>query len=194
LALDGTEWGIAEAGALVAAIDLELEQIRATDQALVAKGRLNQREADWRSGVVADIRADLLHAFAPLADNEIREPNDSRVAWHDKVRWISRELEARRELYPNLVAKGRITEADAARRIGAIAALHRLYWERMFQWLPPEGPALEYLRALRSSANAGVKGRQLLSRSEGRRIYQDFVRAHMAELALERGKQGRLVA
>lgn len=192
--LDGTEWGIAEAGALVAAIDLELAETRATNDALLQKGRIDQREADWRSGIVTDMREDLLHAFAPLAGGEIREPHDSRVTWSDKVRWINLELEERRARYPDLVAKGRITEAQASRRIAAIAALRRLYWERMFQWLPPEGPALEYLRALRSAANAGVKGRALLGRSAGHRLYQDLVRAHVAELERERGGEGRLVA
>lgn len=198
--LNGEEWGVADAAALVAEIDRDLGERAATYGELVRKGRLDQREADFVAGLVGDIRDDLADAFAPLAAGECRPccPRTARVTWRDKIRWIDRELADRKATYPELVRKGRLTEADARVRIGAIAHLRRLYWNRMFMWDPPEGPAREYLAALRSAALSGVAGaaaRQPISNSEGGKLYRQFVRDHMAELDREADSgQGRMVA
>jgi hypothetical protein len=193
-ALDGTTWGIADAAALVAGIDRELAVRETAFPELVTKGRVRQEEADWNLGVIRDMRADLLFAFASV-EGEIRgswDRPDNSVTWADKVRWIERELEDARRRFPELVAKGRIDAADAQRRTSTLEHLRRLYWNRMFQWRPPEGPGLDYLRSLEALGHAGAR---VKPGSEGQRIYREHVRAHLALVDQESADaQGRLVA
>jgi hypothetical protein len=81
---------------------------------LIAKGRLTDEQADWRARVVADISLDLRFAFAPVFGiQNWSERLEPAAAWTDKIRWIEGELEARRAQYPELVNKGRLTEAEA---------------------------------------------------------------------------------
>jgi hypothetical protein len=197
----GDAWGIRNAALLIAEIDRELAERAATDRALVDKGRLDPREADHRALVVGDIRADLRFAFAPLREGEWlnwceRTDPAPAATWEDKVAWINRELELRLEHYPKLVGKGRLTREDADRRIAAIAELRRLYWERMFMWVPPEGPGRDYLDALRAAAIAGNGSVAIapLMKGEGRRVYQEHVRRHLAAVASEQAEQGELAA
>lgn len=186
--LDGEAWGIRDATALVAEIDRDLGDRQAHYPEQVRKGRLDQREADYRLELIRDIREDLLFAFAPPRAGEIRatfERGNWRVTWRDKVRWIERELANRQEHYPERVNKGRMTAEEAEQRIAAIANLRRLYWNKLFQWQPPDGPALEYLKTASAPINC-----------EGAEIYRELVRRHAAELELEEAgnKQGELVA
>jgi hypothetical protein len=198
--LDGTMWKVSDAAALVAAVDKELAAAIAEDKGLVAKGRIKQQEADWRELVIADIRDDLLFHFAPLQDGEIFDANargEPAVPWADKVRWIDRELDVRRREYPELVAKGRMTDDEARRRGNAIAELRRLYWNRMFMWFPPEGPAADYLRALAAAARLDRSGRVTvaINKTEGEKIYRELVRSHLLAVDQETGAaQGELAA
>lgn len=200
--MNGEAWGVAAAAELVAEIDAELAERSAADEELVTKGRLHRSEADYRKTLVADIRADLAAAFAPLQPGETandsgqwRPRPDRAIAWADKVRWINGELDDRNASYPELVRKGRLTERQAHRRIRAIEALRRLYWEKLFMWEPPAGPAQDYLAALRSTASAGLAvTSSALFQSEGARIYRELVRRHFVTVGLEADGQGRLVA
>jgi hypothetical protein len=197
--LDGQSWGISDAAALVAEIDRDLGERQASYPELVRKGRLNAEEGDYLLSVVRDIREDLLFAFAPLGDGEIRETwerGDWRVTWANKVRWIDLDLTDCRQRFPELVAKGRLDGNAAQRRIGALEHLRRLYWNNMFQWQPPEGPALDYLKANRAQvlSGAGKEARDALFKSEGAKLYRETVRRHMAAVEAEDAEQGRLVA
>jgi hypothetical protein len=189
-ALDGTAWGVADAAMLIATIDVELAEREATDRELLTKGRIDPLEADWRKAVIADIREDLLFAFAPLDAGDIRstwDRSDRRVTWHDKVRWIERELADRRAGYPELVAKGRIEEGEARRRVRALGELRRLYWCQMFQWEPSDPAARDYLAAVRKTVDRrGGEGKlEELRQSDGYRAYREHVRAHMRVLDQE---------
>jgi hypothetical protein len=190
MTFDGEAWGVRDAAALVAEIDRDLEDRTKHFPEQVRKGRINQQEADYLIGLIRDIRSDLAIAFAPIGAGE---PVASRVTWSAKVRWIKGELEHRRERMPDLVAKGRITANDAQKRISAMEQLRRLYWERMFQWEPPAGPARDYLEALRRAINNGADT-SLLFNSEGAREYREIVRAHVREVELEERGQGELAA
>jgi hypothetical protein len=194
--LDGDAWGVSDAAALVAEIDRDLAEREGHYPEQVRKGRLGQKEADYLVGLIRDIREDLAFAFAPLAPHEIRatcERPNPHVTWRDKVRWINGELEHRRQRFPELVAKGRLSDTDAQKRISAMEQLRRLYWNKLFQWRPPEGPANDYLRALRAAADAGADTKALRV-SEGARIYRDLVRRHLADVELEENAQGELAA
>lgn len=193
--LDGQAWGVSDAAELVAEIDRDLADRLAHYPEQVRKGRLRREEAEYLTDLLRDIRADLLFEFRPLGAGEILDPiaHAPRVTWQNKVRWINGEIEHRKERLPELVAKGRIIQADADRRISAIEHLRRLYWNRMFQWEPPAGPARDYLDALHSAVRAGIST-ELLRHSEGRRVYLELVRTHMAAVALEENAQGELAA
>lgn len=191
--MNGEAWGIADADALVAAIDKELEELAQRNAALVAKGRLKLQEAEFHSLLVGDIRLDLAHAFGPLALDASYTRAEPGVGWHDKVRWISAELDERRARYPDLVAKGRMTEADAARRIRTVEQLRRLYWNAMFQWLPLAGPALDYVLAVRRTVDPAR--REALWQGEQARIYRQQIRDHLLQVDQESGAaQGVLAA
>jgi hypothetical protein len=194
--LNGEEWGVSDAAALVAEIDRDLGERESHYPDQVKKGRISQKEADYLVGLIRDIREDLGFAFAPLGPNEIRatwERPNPHVTWRAKVQWINGELEQRRKRFPELVAKGRLSGNDAQRRISAMEQLRRLYWNKLFQWRPPEGPASDYLRALRSAVDAGAETAALRS-SEGAKVYRELVRRHMADVELEEGAQGELAA
>lgn len=196
---DGQGWGVWDAAALVAEIDRDLGERAVAYPELVKKGRLSAEEADYRMTVIRDIRDDLTFAFRPLADGEILgswERADPRVTWREKVAWINRELGDRRQRFPELVKKGRLTQDQAETRLEAIAHLRRLYWDRMFQWQPPEGPARDYLTAVRATTLAGgYDALAKIRKSEGRQLYQEFVRRHLAIVASESPEaQGRMVA
>lgn len=195
----GDNWGIHDAALVIAEIDRELADREVSDKALVEKGRLDPREAEHRARVVGDIREDLYIAFAPIPNGEIQywcERLGPAVSWNDKVAWINRELDLREEHYPQMVKKGRLTIDDMEDRIKAIRQLRRLYWEQMFMWEPPEGPAMDYLRALRAAAIEGRGSVAVtpLRKSEGRKIYQEHIRQHMAAIASDKAKQGELAA
>jgi hypothetical protein len=116
------------------------------------------------------------------------------VRWRAKVRWIDGELEKRRADYPELVAKGRLLEADARIKIKMLATLRRLYWCDLFMWEPEPGPAAEWLEAIRRRKSADVTE---IDRAIplGRATMRELVRRHQAAVEIEEGQaQGRLVA
>lgn len=189
--MSAEEWGIADAAAFVAAIDRELEAATRESVELERKGRQTKAESDYVAALLRDVRSDLAFAFGPIAG--VRE--DPAVRWRDKVRWMKRELGDRRERFPELVTKGRMTEADARLKIRTIAALVRLYWNQLFMWEPDAQPAADYLQTLRRNVNASVAELAKLRASEGAQIYRELVRRHMADVELEGEEtQGRLVA
>jgi hypothetical protein len=193
----GDNWGIPDAALVIAEIDRELGERELADQALVARGRIDPREAEHRARVIKDLRDDLRFAFAPIPDGEILqwcERLEPAATWDEKVSWINRELELREEHYPALVAKGRLSIDDMKKRIEAIKQLRRLYWEQLFMWQPPEGPARDYLDALRKAATTGARVVTPLRKTEGARLYRELIRRHMETVANEKLQQGELAA
>lgn len=197
--LDGTHMAITDAAAFIAELDLDLAERAARMADAIAKGRLHDSEAEHVTRLIGDIRADLLHAFAPLADGELRGNfNRERpdFTWNNKVTWIRGELAELEANAPDAVAKGRMTSDQAKRRLAAFRLLIRLYWRDMFMWLPPPGPALDYLQDRHGQALAGVGGAKLREHmaSIGGKMFRQYVREHMAVLEAENGQQGVLAA
>lgn len=192
--LTGEHMGIADAAAFVAAIDRDLAAIAADHADKVRKGRLSQQESDYVVGLVRDIRSDLVHAFGAMPRVSIERP-DPAVSWRDKVRWISRELDDRRATYPELVAKGRMTEADARLGERIMAHLRRLYWRELFMWEPEPGPALEWLIRIRRRP-VGDSGAAIDAElPHGKQQYRELARKHFANVELEdQPQQQRLLA
>jgi hypothetical protein len=195
--MDGEAWGIRNAIELVREIDRDLAEREAQYPEQVRKGRLNSREADARLAIIRDIRADLLFAFAPLGGGEIRGQRlEPALAWRSKVRWISAELEERRDRSEELIRKGRLDRNQAQRSISALEQLRRLYWEKLFMWEPePGSPAAAYLDAINKLHPNATERREELLRGELGRAYRQTVREHLAAVELESSqKQGELAA
>jgi hypothetical protein len=191
--MNGELFSIADAAAFIGAIDQDLADCAAAHVDQVRKGRLTQHEADYVVGVLRDIRSDLVHAFGPLDVGACLEREEAAVRWRAKVRWINGELEARRSSYPELVAKGRLEERAAKRKLAMLRTLHRLYWRELFMWEPDPGPALEFLLAIRKRKDATADEIDRLI-PRGRQIYRELVRKHVAAVELEDGGQMELVA
>jgi hypothetical protein len=190
-------WGVADVALLIAELDRDLAAGAAVFDDLVRKGRMHRTEAAHRVAVAEAIRQDLRDCFAPIDGGEpALPPIDGAVPWSTKVKWITDELARRRHHYPDRVAKGRLTKADAARQIDAIARLHVLYWQRGFCWSPPEGPARDYLRELRTIDAADRDRREWLRSSPLAAAYHQAARDHFnaVEAELEGEQQGRLLA
>lgn len=192
-------WGIKDAMALIAELDKELATIEADAADRIAKGRLTQQEADYVSGLVKDIREDLTYHFGPIERGELAPPakTNCAVAWGDKLRWINAELAERQRDYPEAVRKGRMTEGQARRGLAFVAALRRMYWNHLFCWSPPAGPAANYLEDLHAIAENGWADKdrlEALRASPGARELQDLVRGHMDRVELEEQGQRSLVA
>jgi hypothetical protein len=186
--MNGESWGIADANALLRAIELELELAQAEAQELAKKGRQTQREADYVIALLQDVRADLTFAFtAPLAATR----TDPAQGWHNKVRWLRREHSDRRETYPELVRKGRMSESQARERLRTIRALVKLYWQGMFMWTPEPGPVFDWYRQLRISTDPAELA-ELRTRPEYRQ-WQEAARLQ-AELSAPAAEQGSLLA
>lgn len=192
--MNGEPFSIADAAAFIAAIDAELEATTRTNVEAVRKGRLTAQEADYVTALIRDIRSDLVHAFGPLEIGQSFERPDAAVSWHNKNRWIGRELEDRTEQYPELVAKGRLTRQEAAIGIRVMTTLRRLYWKELFMWDPEPGPALDFVRACRRYPPTGFGDSIEKIHGAGRTLYRELVRKHLAAVELEDGAQGRLVA
>jgi hypothetical protein len=188
--MNGECWGVRDAEGLVRAIDAELAKADKDSEELQRKGRRTSEEAKYITALLTDIRADLAFAFGPY-DPAIgftrREPS---ISWQNKIRWIRLELEERTASYPELVAKGRMTEDAAALGLRTMKALHRLYWRGMFMWEPEPGPALDWIRRLRAAVDAAEL--EQLRASEAARIYREAA-ASQAALAVP-AEQGSLLA
>lgn len=197
--LDGAHMAVADAAAFIAELDLDLAERDDRMAEAIAKGRMHASEADHVSGLIRDLRADLLHAFAPVPEGEPRESINREApdfAWPAKVAWIRAELAALEAAAPEAVAKGRMTAEHAWGRIDAFRLLLRLYWRDMFMWLPPAGPALDYLQDRRGKTLAGVGGAELRAHmaSDGGKLFRQMVRDHLALVAADNPQQGELAA
>lgn len=182
-----SHWGIADVPGLVAEIDRDLKERQASYPALIEKGRLKPEEADYLLSLLADIRRDLDAAFGPPP----WIPPSPAYGWSVKVRWMRAELERREATYPDKVDKGRLTQADADRRILAMRGLVHLYWRQLFAWTPPAGAAADYLAELERRKGVGTAE---LYDSPGARELRQLVRDHMVTVSNQDEEQGRLVA
>lgn len=192
-------WGVSDVAGLVRELERDLSDREAQYPALVTKGRMNIREVEQQLGILRDIRADLLFAFAPLGEGEIRHAarSEPAIAWRSKVRWIKLELEQRRDRSEELIRKGRLDGNQAQRSISAMEQLRRLYWERLFMWEPePGSQAAAYLEATGKLHPNATERRDELYNGELGRAFRQTIRDHIAMVELEnsQGRQGELAA
>lgn len=191
--MNGEAWSIADAVALVAAIDAELQRAELESAAKVRTGRQTQAEADYVGQLLRDVRADLAHAFGPFDPVHGCQRPSPTVSWQNKVRWMRRELADREASYPELVRGGRLLEADAKAGLRVLRALVKLYWTKLFQWEPEPGPALDYIKRLREVQPETAELASLRA-SPGAAAYYAQLRELAAAIEAEQAQQGDLLA
>lgn len=120
----------------------EARRRRETYPGMIAKGRMTPEEADYQHQVLAAIAADLEGVIAfPSSRPEtggMETPQGSNISpvdplptlsWAEKRNALTRELTYRARLYPVWIAKGTLTEAEAAHRTACLEAMLALYNE-----------------------------------------------------------------
>ncbi len=133
--MNGEGWGIEDADAIAAELDRALANRIETYPGLVAKNRLHQDEADYLLALLREIRTDLDVAFGP-------PPwllPEAKFDWRTKVNWMKAELERLELAAPKRIAAGTLEPLEAERSLFAMRQLVRLFWEKGFGWVPPDG-------------------------------------------------------
>lgn len=107
----------------------------------VAKGRMTLAQADYGTAIFRTMAEDVRRLDAAGGhQTRARDLVDQspaqwplaalrRFAWAERRDAIQREIDRRRRLYPDWIAKGRITQADADRRLSLITAALDLFEE-----------------------------------------------------------------
>lgn len=121
---------------ILAEVSREVHRRRTAYPAMVARGSLDQAEAQRHQAVLAAIEADLAREVARTGASPGLPAEDDApaIGWAAKVRELRRELAIRRAAYPKWVASATnpLTEAEARTRLEAFDAAHFLYWHALF--------------------------------------------------------------
>ncbi|MBT0666996.1 hypothetical protein HT136_01270 [Novosphingobium profundi] len=135
--------------------------------ALVTKGRITREEADYEQDVMNAILEDAERFRKALAPVDQGKPmiNPLRVeraegssqhdyTWHQRRAALTRELEYRQRLYPEMIRKGRLTQDQANLYTRRLTAMRGLY-EYGYDYAPsfpddraPSGTWSEWLAIL----------------------------------------------
>lgn len=162
---------------LAAEIDREITARLNTYPDRVERGRMTQAEADWQLQLARAWREDVdryERRVQPLkqgrpATPPLQIPATHGIAWRPRRAALLHELEQRRHFYPEWVAKGRLTEANATSRLEAAECLLTLY-EYGFDWQPANGvpPAWSEIHATAGQLATREELRALLAEIDAR--------------------------
>lgn len=150
-----------QAKAMRAELERELEDRRRYFPGMIRKARMTEQEADRRLALWRDLIDDLARAFNPDVMQRRELPlSDRRFSWREKIAEIRRELALRGAVYPDRVAKARMTRAEADKRCALLRLVHDLYWRKCLCW-EPEGELArkhhaEYVRRFEAGDRAGL--------------------------------------
>lgn len=159
-----------QARSMRAELERELGDRRRYYPAMIRKARMTEPEAARNIAIFQAMLADTALAFAadltkrrglPLADRQFH--------YREKVAEIRRELAMRERVYPDRIAKHRLTEQDAKARNMALQLVHDLYWRKGFAWEPESELAREEIARRIRAWDSGETHR---SASEARDHYQ----------------------
>lgn len=131
---EGWTYLLATVRGMIAELERELEQRRRHYPDRVRKGDMTQEDADYRTAILAEIRADMNVAFHPKPWTVPTGMNlvEPQFPWAAKVKELERTLAARDRHYPVQVRKGELTEADAAAQLDALRHVRDLYAVKLF--------------------------------------------------------------
>lgn len=131
--------------AIAAELAREAAARRRTYPALIDKGRLTTRDAEFEHAALAALAADVALMMAPPAPCPALgglpfAPLPSEAthgqSWQARRDALHRELDRRARLYPGWIDTGRITAADAAHQTACLEALLTIYDEG-WGWAAP---------------------------------------------------------
>lgn len=135
---EGWTFTLDQVRGMIAELERELDQRRSHYPERVRKGDMLAADADYRIGILAEIRADLNVAFharpwtVPTGLNLI-EP---QYPWPAKVKELERVIAQRERHYPDKIRKGELLEGDAKAQLAALEQVHRLYHRLLFGYVP----------------------------------------------------------
>lgn len=170
--------------AVVAELERELENRGRVFPDRVGKGRMTEQEADYQ----LEIWREILDNVAQGLGAPSWWLDGHRFPWLDKVKALNRELDYRRRLFPDWIAKGRLDQASADRRVELVEMVRDLYWRHMFGWTAPAGPAAEYEAFIKSDPWTGQDQDAWMKRRAdhpGRRAFHVAVEAHVTRVDAE---------
>ena len=126
----------------LAAIAAELGREAAARASLyrrkVEAARMTQAEADRGLALAAAWREDVDRIAAAWGNGQAPAPPRHAIAWKERVDGLTRELELRRRFYPDWIAGGRMTQAEAAQQIACLEALLAIYHDG-WDWRGSDG-------------------------------------------------------
>lgn len=93
----------------------------------IARGRMTQAEADYQLAILDAIAADVTRRARWAGTGTRLPPAEHSFTWHQRREAIAREMDQRTRLYPDWIAKGRLDQAEAARRIECLRAVADLF-------------------------------------------------------------------
>lgn len=181
-----------QARAMRAELERELEDRRRYFPGMIRKASMTEQDADRRLALWRDLIADLARAFNPDVMQRRELPlSDRRFSWREKIAEIRRELALRDAVYPDRIAKARMTEAEAKRRCDTLQLVHDLYWRKCLCW-EPEGELArkhhaECVRRFEAGDRSGWP-----TPPPGQDEMREELRAHMLATLAEPTKQAEL--
>lgn len=131
---EGWTFTLDQVRGMIAELEREIEQRRQHYPERVRKGDMLEADADYRIGIIAEIRADMNVAFhakpwtVPTGLNLV----DPQFPWAAKVKELERMIAQRERHYPDKIRKGELLEADAKAQLAALGQVHRLYHRLLF--------------------------------------------------------------
>lgn len=189
----GAGFHVDQARAMKAELERELGEQRRYYPGMVGKGRLDPQEAERRIALFAELLEDCGRAFHPDVMQRRELPLAARrFSWREKIAELRRELAVRERFYPDRVAKGRITEAEARGRSAALQLVHDLYWRKAHCW-EPDGDQARALHAdFVRRFEAGEDRLELIRSPEWDRTVRAELYTHLRALENERAQQSEL--
>lgn len=98
----------------------------------VAGGRMQKQEADYQLAIIAAIAADVDRMTGAY------KPAQHRYTWLERRKALDREIDFRRQFYPEWIENGRLTQPVADRQILMLRAILWRY-DCGFDWKPSNG-------------------------------------------------------
>lgn len=89
-------------------------------------GRMTKAEADHQLALIEAIAEDVTRYGRFIATRRMEKPTHE-FTWHIRRAAIARELEQRRRLYPEWIAKGKLEQAEADKATNRLSAVADLY-------------------------------------------------------------------
>lgn len=110
----------------------EIEARRRTYPDWIARGRMNQAEADYQLALFEAIAADVERYARFVATRQLAE-RTHEYTWYQRREALRREADYRGRIYPRWIDEGRLEQAEADRRTAALDAIADLY-DDGFDW------------------------------------------------------------